>query len=208
VFPTTTSRNCAAGYSRSRRRGAPKHGLGSRRACCWRATVFYFPTRCRENRIFQDGAFARECCAGLKVEAGCAADLSDIPNVSQRGNRLGNWLTREQAKELDAGTRSLDTEEEAGLRNPRFTCRLALRGEDTKQNFKHAKPVLKVLFVRWARLPLSCCLDLCMIKDIIMHQISMSALTCSQQLILTLPPLGWTVSGPRQDSGVGSFNPG
>jgi hypothetical protein len=51
----------------------------------------------------------------LKVEAGCAADLSDIPNVSQRGNRLGNWLTREQAKELDAGTRSLDTEEEAGL---------------------------------------------------------------------------------------------
>ncbi len=29
-----------------------------------------------------------------------AANLSDIPNVRQRGNRLGNWLTREQAKEL------------------------------------------------------------------------------------------------------------
>ena len=29
-----------------------------------------------------------------------AANLSDIPNVRQRGNRLGNWLTREQAKDL------------------------------------------------------------------------------------------------------------
>jgi hypothetical protein len=26
------------------------------------------------------------------------------------------------------------------------------RGEDTKRNFKHAKPVLKVLFVPWARM--------------------------------------------------------
>ena len=29
-----------------------------------------------------------------------AANLSDIPNVRQKGTRLGNWLTREQAKEL------------------------------------------------------------------------------------------------------------
>jgi integrase len=29
-----------------------------------------------------------------------AAALTDIPNVRQRGTRLGNWLTREQAKEL------------------------------------------------------------------------------------------------------------
>jgi hypothetical protein len=29
-----------------------------------------------------------------------AASLSDIPNISQKGTRLGNWLTREQAKEL------------------------------------------------------------------------------------------------------------
>ncbi len=29
-----------------------------------------------------------------------AARLTDIPNVRQRGTRLGNWLTREQAKEL------------------------------------------------------------------------------------------------------------
>jgi integrase len=29
-----------------------------------------------------------------------AANLTDIPNVRQQGTRLGNWLTREQAKEL------------------------------------------------------------------------------------------------------------
>jgi PAS domain-containing protein len=29
-----------------------------------------------------------------------AANLTDIPNARQKGTRLGNWLTREQAKEL------------------------------------------------------------------------------------------------------------
>jgi hypothetical protein len=29
-----------------------------------------------------------------------AANLTDIPNVGQKGTRLDNWLTREQAKEL------------------------------------------------------------------------------------------------------------
>ena len=29
-----------------------------------------------------------------------AASLTDIPNLRQKGTRLGNWLTREQAKEL------------------------------------------------------------------------------------------------------------
>jgi integrase len=29
-----------------------------------------------------------------------AATLNEVPNVPQRGTRLGNWLTREQAKEL------------------------------------------------------------------------------------------------------------
>jgi integrase len=29
-----------------------------------------------------------------------AASLTDIPNINQKGTRLGNWLTREQAKEL------------------------------------------------------------------------------------------------------------
>jgi integrase len=29
-----------------------------------------------------------------------AANLSDVPNIRQKGSRLGNWLTREQAKDL------------------------------------------------------------------------------------------------------------
>jgi hypothetical protein len=29
-----------------------------------------------------------------------AASLTDIPNISQKGTRLGNWLTREQARDL------------------------------------------------------------------------------------------------------------
>src|SRR5882757_6783907 len=29
-----------------------------------------------------------------------AAHLTDVPNISQKGTRLGNWLTRDQAKEL------------------------------------------------------------------------------------------------------------
>jgi len=30
-----------------------------------------------------------------------ADNLTDIPNVGQKGTRLGNWLTREQAKEQE-----------------------------------------------------------------------------------------------------------
>ena len=29
-----------------------------------------------------------------------ASQMSDVPNVAQRGTRLGNWLTKEQAREL------------------------------------------------------------------------------------------------------------
>ena len=29
-----------------------------------------------------------------------AANLTDIPNIRQKGTRLGNWLTKEQAREL------------------------------------------------------------------------------------------------------------
>ena len=34
------------------------------------------------------------------ISAEEASQMSDIPNIRQRGTRLGNWLTREQAKEL------------------------------------------------------------------------------------------------------------
>jgi integrase len=34
------------------------------------------------------------------IEQEEAGSLTDVPNISQKGTRLGNWLTREQAKEL------------------------------------------------------------------------------------------------------------
>jgi hypothetical protein len=36
-----------------------------------------------------------------------AASLTNIPNISQKENRLEDWLTREQAKELSKGTGNL-----------------------------------------------------------------------------------------------------
>jgi integrase len=37
--------------------------------------------------------------AGM-IDQEAAASLTDIPNIPQRGTRLGNWLNREQAKDL------------------------------------------------------------------------------------------------------------
>jgi hypothetical protein len=34
------------------------------------------------------------------IGAEVAANLTEVPNIPQKGTRLGNWLTREQAKEL------------------------------------------------------------------------------------------------------------
>jgi site-specific recombinase XerD len=34
------------------------------------------------------------------IDAEEAANLAGVPNLSQKGTRLGNWLTRDQAKEL------------------------------------------------------------------------------------------------------------
>ena len=34
------------------------------------------------------------------IDAEEASQMSDVPNVAQRGTRLGNWLTKEQAREL------------------------------------------------------------------------------------------------------------
>ncbi len=34
------------------------------------------------------------------LSAEAASSLTDVPNVRQQGTRLGNWLTKEQAREL------------------------------------------------------------------------------------------------------------
>jgi hypothetical protein len=58
-----------------------------------------------------------------------AAGLTDVPNISQKGTRLGNWLTREQAKELLYVPRPLDPEREARLRHPGTSGRLRCEAE-------------------------------------------------------------------------------
>jgi hypothetical protein len=57
--------------------------------------------------------------AGL-LGAEQAARLTDIPNISQKGTRLGNWLTREQAKELLAVPDRSNPEGQTRLRYSHF----------------------------------------------------------------------------------------
>ena len=54
----------------------------------------------------------------LSVEE--AANLTDIPNIPQRGTRLGNWLTKEQAREL------LAVPDRSTVKGKRDYCILAL----------------------------------------------------------------------------------
>jgi integrase len=56
---------------------------------------------------------------GLLTEAEATA-LEDVPNLRQQGTRLGNWLTREQAREL------LTVPDRATLKGQRDYCILAL----------------------------------------------------------------------------------
>jgi site-specific recombinase XerD len=54
------------------------------------------------------------------LDAELAAQMVDIPNIQQQGTRLGNWLTRDQAKEL------LAVPDRATLKGKRDAAILAL----------------------------------------------------------------------------------
>ncbi len=54
------------------------------------------------------------------LDAEQAAQMADVPNVQLRGRRLGNWLTREQAKDL------LAVPDRSTLKGKRDYCILAL----------------------------------------------------------------------------------
>jgi integrase len=54
------------------------------------------------------------------LDAEQAAQMTDVPNVRQQGTRLGNWLTREQAKEL------LAVPDRSTIKGKRDYCILAL----------------------------------------------------------------------------------
>lgn len=53
-----------------------------------------------------------------------AANLTDVPNIRQKGTRLGNWLTREQAKELLAVPDRSTLKGKTRLRDPGAPGRL------------------------------------------------------------------------------------
>src|SRR5258708_37184376 len=58
-----------------------------------------------------------------------AASLTDVPNISQKGTRLGTWLPREQAKELLAVPDRSTLKREARLRDPGASGRLRAQTE-------------------------------------------------------------------------------
>lgn len=54
------------------------------------------------------------------LDATAAAELADVPNLRQQGTRMGNWLTKEQAREL------LTVPDRTTLKGQRDYCILAL----------------------------------------------------------------------------------
>jgi hypothetical protein len=77
------------------------------------------------------------------ISAEAAAHLSDIPNARQRGNGLGNWLTREQAKEL------LQVPDRSTLKGNRDLLGCALRRREMSRYT--TTPFLPVLFMTLAK---------------------------------------------------------
>ena len=53
-----------------------------------------------------------------------AANLTDVPNIRQQGTRLGNWLTREQTKEILAVPDRSTLKGKRDLRDPGASGRL------------------------------------------------------------------------------------
>ena len=66
----------------------------------WKASMHELAPSTVNVKLSAVRRFVDEARRNGLISAEDAAHLSDIPNVRQRDNRLGNWLTREQAKEL------------------------------------------------------------------------------------------------------------
>ena len=66
----------------------------------WRATMEALSPSTINVRLSAVRKLVGEARRNNLIGSEEAASLTDIPNMSQKGTRLGNWLTREQAKEL------------------------------------------------------------------------------------------------------------
>ncbi len=66
----------------------------------WRASMDGLAPSTVNVRLSAVRKLVAEARAGGMLGIDEAARLTDIPNIRQQGTRLGNWLTREQAREL------------------------------------------------------------------------------------------------------------
>lgn len=66
----------------------------------WRASMEKLSPSTVNIRLSAMRSLVAEALRGGMLSSEDAAALTDIPNIKQAGARLGNWLTREQAKEL------------------------------------------------------------------------------------------------------------
>jgi integrase len=66
----------------------------------WRAGMEALSPSTINVRLSAVRKMIREARKNGMLGAEEAANLTDVPNIRQKGTRLGNWLTREQAKEL------------------------------------------------------------------------------------------------------------
>jgi len=66
----------------------------------WRASMDGLAPSTTNVRLSAARKLVEEARRNGMLGAEEAASLTDVPNVRQAGLRLGNWLTREQAKEL------------------------------------------------------------------------------------------------------------
>ena len=86
----------------------------------WRTTMDDLSAATVNVRLAAMRKLVSEARRNGMLSAEAAGNLSDIPNVQQRGNRLGNWLTKEQVKEL------LTVPDRSTLMGKRDFCILAL----------------------------------------------------------------------------------
>jgi integrase len=66
----------------------------------WRSTMEFLSPSTINVRLSAVRKLVSEARRNNLIGQEEAASLTDVPNISQKGTRLGNWLTREQAKEL------------------------------------------------------------------------------------------------------------
>ena len=66
----------------------------------WRATMEKQAPSTINVRLSAVRKMVAEARRNGMLGAEAAANLNDIPNIRQQGTRLGNWLTKEQAREL------------------------------------------------------------------------------------------------------------